>query len=65
MIALHEIHQSDVATIAALHADSWRSVYRGILSDEFLDADLIANREALWHKRLSELSDLNFGVLAR
>ncbi len=65
MINLHEIRQSDVAIIAALHADSWRSVYRGILLDEFLDADLIANREALWHKRLSELSDLTFGFVAR
>lgn len=65
MIELHEIRQSDVATIAALHADSWRSVYRGILQDEFLDGDLITNREALWHKRLAELSDLTFGFIAR
>lgn len=65
MIQLHEIRNTDVATIAALHCASWRAVYRGIFSDEFLDGDLLANREALWHKRLAELSDLTFGFIAR
>jgi GNAT superfamily N-acetyltransferase len=42
----------DAAAIAALHADSWRRTYRGSLRDEFLDGDILPEREALWVGRL-------------
>ncbi len=44
---------SDVELVARLHAESWRTAYRGILSDEFLDRDALANRRALWRERLA------------
>ena len=38
----------DLPAIAEIHASSWRAAYRGILSDSFLDGDLLENRETRW-----------------
>jgi ribosomal protein S18 acetylase RimI-like enzyme len=43
----------DVAAVAALHAESWRRAYRGIYSDEYLDADVYRERLAVWNERFS------------
>lgn len=43
----------DVDEIAGLHAESWRRYYRGAYADEYLDADLYADRLRLWSKRLA------------
>ena len=45
---------ADAATIAALHADSWRRHYRGAYADAFLDGDVEADRMAVWKHRLGE-----------
>jgi GNAT superfamily N-acetyltransferase len=47
-----EASLADAASIASLHAESWRSAYRGILRDEFLDGDIFPDRSALWEQRL-------------
>lgn len=47
----------DALAIADLHATSWRSAYRGILSDAFLDGSVIAERRDLWQARFSGGSD--------
>jgi GNAT superfamily N-acetyltransferase len=44
----------DAPTIARLHALSWRTTYRGILRDEFLDGPLLENRLNLWGERLKD-----------
>ena len=44
---------ADAASIAALHADSWRRHYRGAYSDAFLDGDVEADRHAVWSERLA------------
>jgi ribosomal protein S18 acetylase RimI-like enzyme len=44
----------DAATIAGLHLASWRSVYRGILPDAYLDGPAEAERLAHWTKVLAE-----------
>src|SRR5262245_6784041 len=44
---------ADAAAVAALHTASWRSAYRGILSEAFLDGDITANRLSLWQARLA------------
>ncbi len=44
---------ADAVAIASLHAESWRTTYRGILRDEFLDGPIDANRRAHWDARLS------------
>jgi ribosomal protein S18 acetylase RimI-like enzyme len=40
--------------IAQLHATSWQTAYRGILSDDFLDNEVLNNRRAIWQKRFAE-----------
>ena len=42
----------DAATIADLHARSWRSAYRGSLSDAYLDGPIFGERQAFWTERL-------------
>lgn len=47
---------SDASAIAALHAASWQYAYRGILTDDYLDHRVRAERQALWEERLSHPS---------
>lgn len=44
---------ADLETIAQLHTRSWRTAYRGMLSDAYLDGDLLADRRALWTERFA------------
>lgn len=52
-VSVRPADANDAPTIAALHAASWRRAYRGILTDAFLDADLEAERLALWSAKLA------------
>jgi GNAT superfamily N-acetyltransferase len=42
----------DAKAIAALHTDSWRSAYRGLLPDDFLDGPVFEDRRTLWSERM-------------
>lgn len=44
---------ADAAAIAAVHAASWRSAYRGIMPDAYLDARCAAERLAYWQATLA------------
>ena len=48
---------ADAPAFARIHMDSWRSTYRGLVSDDFLDNLRFEDRLARWQQRLSELSD--------
>jgi ribosomal protein S18 acetylase RimI-like enzyme len=39
--------------IAQVHAESWRRTYRGILRDDYLDGNVVADKRTLWKNRLS------------
>jgi len=52
MLTLRPARPDDHPAIAALHAASWRSAYRGIMSDQYLDHEVAADRQALWQDRL-------------
>ncbi|HEX5266048.1 MAG TPA: GNAT family N-acetyltransferase [Acidimicrobiales bacterium] len=52
-IELRRAGADDAATVAALHADSWRRHYRGAYSDAFLDGDVEADRKVVWSARLA------------
>jgi ribosomal protein S18 acetylase RimI-like enzyme len=43
----------DAATIAQLHAESWRRHYRGAYADSYLDGDIVTERLRVWSARLS------------
>jgi len=54
MLVLREATLQDSAAIARLHADSWRSAYRGMLSNDYLDHRVYSERDAVWQQRFSE-----------
>ncbi len=51
---IRDANVSDLEKIVRLHTQSWRIAYRGILSDAFLDGDLIADRRVLWKSRFDK-----------
>jgi ribosomal protein S18 acetylase RimI-like enzyme len=53
-VTIRAARPDDASAVAILHASSWRSAYRGILRDDFLDGALDENRRALWGARLSD-----------
>lgn len=50
-IAFRPAIPSDHVRIASLHTESWRSSYRGILPDAYLDEEITEERERLWKAR--------------
>jgi GNAT superfamily N-acetyltransferase len=60
MVTLRDATQRDSPAIARLHADSWRSAYRGMLSDDYLDHRVYSERAALWQQRFSESTENPF-----
>ncbi|MES2124595.1 MAG: GNAT family N-acetyltransferase [Gemmatimonadota bacterium] len=48
MLRLRLAVPDDADTVAALHAASWRSAYRGLLDDEFLDGPLEEYSRRRW-----------------
>lgn len=55
---------ADAQAIATLHADSWRSNYRGAYLDSFLDGDVHQDRLQVWQARLSAPAANQFVVVA-
>ena len=43
---------AEAEAIAALHAESWRRTYRGMMPDAFLDGPALEDRRRVWHTRL-------------
>jgi hypothetical protein len=48
---------TDHLPIARLHAASWRTAYRGALSDEYLARNVMNDRSAVWDERLHRPKD--------
>ena len=55
---------ADAFAIATLHAESWRTNYRGAYRDEFLDGDVLNDRIEVWKERLSKPSANQLVVVA-
>ncbi len=64
-IALRPMTGADALVVAALHATSWRSAYRGILPDHYLDEHADADRSTVWLERLRAPDASRFGVVAQ
>lgn len=61
-MVIREATKADASAIAAIHALSWRSTYRGLLSDDYLTRELDADRERVWRQRFRELAPEAFRV---
>lgn len=58
------ITPEDAGLVAQLHAASWRSAYRGLMSDAFLDHEVDAERQHAWVAKAGALSGVHFGFIA-
>jgi GNAT superfamily N-acetyltransferase len=63
-ITTRPIVGDDATTVADLHTASWRSAYRGMLRDEYLDGDITTERRAVWAQRLGTPMDAHYGFIA-
>jgi hypothetical protein len=63
-LRVREATREDAEAVAKLHAESWRSAYRGAYRDEFLDGDVFVERAEVWRERLCEPSSSQFVLIA-
>src|SRR5688500_19621304 len=61
---LREANAGDAEAIAALHTDSWRRTYRGMMSDAFLDGGALDDRRSVWRERLTARPSNQFVCVA-
>jgi ribosomal protein S18 acetylase RimI-like enzyme len=63
-LTLRTLRQGDAAAVAALHAASWRSAYRDILSEAYLNEAVDADRTSTWQAQLGLPDHEAFGTAA-
>jgi len=61
---IREANQADADAIALLHAASWRTAYRGALSDTYLSGPIEAERIEVWRGRFEKPAKNQFVVVA-
>lgn len=54
-VTLRRAGPGDWAAVAAIHAASWRSAYRGIYPDSYLDDQAPEERRSFWRAALAEM----------
>lgn len=64
MITYRFATPADADQIAALHARSWQTTYRGIMSDDYLDNEVEAERLAVWRERFAAMPATRQVILA-
>ena len=47
--------EGDWASVALIHAASWRSAYRGIYPDDWLDDEVVEERRSFWRDSLAAM----------
>jgi ribosomal protein S18 acetylase RimI-like enzyme len=62
MVTIRKAVPADAADISRVHIDSWRTTYRGIVADEFLQSLSAERREQRWREDLS--SDQSYAYVA-
>lgn len=63
-IVMRKATVSDAERITALHVASWRSTYRGVLPDAYLDGNIETERAAHWRTSLETLVPEDVVLLA-
>lgn len=61
---IRPVTTADAPVLARLHAESWRSAYRGLFSDTFLDHEVHAERLRAWTERRTSLAPADLGFIA-
>lgn len=55
---------ADIPAIARVHVDVWRTTYRGIVPDAYLDGLAYEGRERMWRSVLGEFADRHVAYVA-
>ena len=63
-VSIRSARACDAVAVAELQTLSWRNTYRGMLSDNFLNDKLFANRSELWNRRLGSPADNQYTIVA-
>lgn len=63
-LAFRPASAADADAIAALHAASWRSAYRGMLKDDTLGPRLDGERRSHWRTRLAAITPADTVLIA-
>lgn len=63
-LVLRPMRADDIEVVAALHVASWRSAYRGIFTDVYLDTVAETERRHHWTRRLAAPIATHTGVVA-
>ena len=62
---LRPMTAADADRVAALHVTSWRSAYRGVFTDHYLDHEAEAERREAWRARLNaDTPGADWGLVA-
>ncbi len=62
---IYRLAKTDEAhKVALLHAKSWQSAYRGIMSDDYLNYEVVEERLYYWYKRFAKTSADDFFYVA-
>lgn len=64
MLSFRKATKEDAEGIAILHTESWKSAYKGILSDEYLAKNVLKNRLETWKLRFDNPSINQLIILA-
>lgn len=64
MFAWRPMTSADADQVAWIHAQSWRSAYRGILPGRYLDHEIENERRTYWRGRLADTTDRDYGAIA-
>lgn len=51
MINIRMATQNDISQISRLHAANWQDIYRGMLSERYLNNDIFEDRQTVWQQR--------------
>jgi len=62
-IIIRDSTDEDVPLVATLHANSWRSGYRNLLSERYLEKEIYRERLTVWQQRFSKASQKPMFVL--
>ena len=62
-LSIRPATSADTVSIAALHATSWKSAYKNILPQEYLDNDLESERKQYWFAKMQGLTVDDFILL--
>ena len=63
-VKIRDVKPSETDVIAELHTISWMSAYRGLLSDEYLDNNLLDERRKHWTEKMTALTKKEFVLVA-